>query len=158
VKHHERDRVHKLAEKFARDFVNQYLRFPPVTDEDRDTIGVNNPDPTRTSQPAPDTVAIINGIEPLLGHRIRIRFHDEKVEEGRARPKGYNGCLLSFVVGDERVDDPALLTRTALMTRSPWTLELTPQDEKKWLSCAVQWQNAKGELGAWSEVQHMVVG
>jgi hypothetical protein len=150
--------VRKVTEKAFRDFINQYLRFPPVTDEDREVMGIPNHDTKPTTHPAPNTVAIINGLEQVLGHRILLRFHDQNVEIGQAIPYGYNGCLLSFFVGAEKVEDVALLTRTALMTRSPWTLDLSPDDEGKWLSVAVRWQNSKGELGAWSAIQHIVVG
>jgi hypothetical protein len=37
-----------------RPFVNQYLRYPPVTNADRAAIGIPNPDPSRTPVPKPE--------------------------------------------------------------------------------------------------------
>jgi hypothetical protein len=41
------------AEAFVRPFVNQYLRFPPVTDSDRDEMGIRNRDVQPTPRPEP---------------------------------------------------------------------------------------------------------
>jgi hypothetical protein len=38
----------KAAKKVIRPFVNQYLRYPPVTDEDRTAMGIPNRDTTRS--------------------------------------------------------------------------------------------------------------
>jgi hypothetical protein len=56
------DTLAKNNEKFAaktviRAFVNQYLRYPPVTDEDRLAMGVPNHDTKPTPVPAPTSQA-----------------------------------------------------------------------------------------------------
>jgi hypothetical protein len=43
----------KAAKAIIRPFVNQYLRFPPVTNEDRTAVGVPNHDTTRSNVPTP---------------------------------------------------------------------------------------------------------
>jgi hypothetical protein len=53
--------------------------------------------------------------------------------------------------------DYSALIQSKLMTRSPWTLSLPPEAEKSYLSCASRWQNEKGELGPWGEIQSVVV-
>jgi hypothetical protein len=158
AKKHEKTWVRGEMEQFVRGFVNQYLRFPPVTNEDRDNIGVPNHDTKPTPHGAPTTVPVLNGLEQELGHRVLIRFHDENVVDSQAIPYGYNGCLLNYAVDAEKVTDTEALEKSALMTRSPWRLDLAPEDEGKWLSVSIRWQSGTGKLGARSEVQHIVVG
>ena len=43
----------KAAKKVIRPFVNQYLRFPPVTNEDRTAMQIPNRDTTPTEVPIP---------------------------------------------------------------------------------------------------------
>jgi hypothetical protein len=43
----------KEAKKVIRPFVNQYLRFPPVTNEDRTAMGIPNKDTIPTDVPVP---------------------------------------------------------------------------------------------------------
>jgi hypothetical protein len=43
------------------------------------------------------------------------------------------------------------------MTRNPWTLELPPEAEGKFLSCTVRWQSETGVLGARGDIQHVVI-
>jgi hypothetical protein len=51
---HERQRAYKVAKKRLADFVNQYLRHPPVTNAQRDDMGVPNPDPVKTPVNPPE--------------------------------------------------------------------------------------------------------
>jgi hypothetical protein len=44
------------------------------------------------------------------------------------------------------------------MTHSPFIHTLPPDAQANFLSCAARWQNEKGELGPWSDIQHVVVG
>ncbi|GAB6393089.1 MAG: hypothetical protein MdMp014T_2462 [Treponematales bacterium] len=147
----------KSTEAFVRPFVNQYLRFEPVTNEDRTAMGVHNKDTTRTDISTPTSRPVITDLKPLGGFQIEIAFRDEPTPDSRAIPYGCNGCLLNYAVGAAKTEDYAALATTKLMTKSPWTLGLTPDTEGKFLSCATRWQNEKGELGPWSEVQHTVV-
>jgi hypothetical protein len=147
----------KAAEQFARRFVQQYLKYEPVTDEDRTAMNVHNKDTTHTAIERPATRALITELKALGGFRAELRFQDEASPERRAIPYGMNGCLLSYAVGPEKETDYAALARTALMTHAPFTLQLGPEAEAQFLSCACRWQNEKGELGPWGEIQHVAV-
>jgi hypothetical protein len=147
----------KEAEAFVRPFVAQYLKFDPVTNEDRTAMNLHNRDSVPSAIGVPATRPVITDLKPLGGFQVEIRFQDEATPDSRAIPYGCNGCLLNFTVAATRITDYAALTSTKLMTRSPWTLGLTPDEEGKFLSCAVRYQNEKGELGPWGEVQHTVV-
>jgi hypothetical protein len=43
------------------------------------------------------------------------------------------------------------------MTRAPYTLTLVPESEGAFLSCAARWQNDRGELGPWSDIEYVVI-
>ena len=148
----------KAAEAFARQFVAQFLKFDPVTNEDRTAMNLHNRDTTHSPIGKPATRALITGLKGLGGFRTEIRFQDEATPGSHAVPYGMNGCLLSYTVGAEKAMNYALLKETQLMTHSPFTLSLGPEAEGKFLSCATRWQSERGELGPWGEIQHIVVG
>jgi hypothetical protein len=147
----------KAADGFVRPFVAQFLKFDPVTDEDRTAMRLHNRDATPTPIGIPATRPVITDLKPLGGFPGELRFQDEATPTSRAVPYGDNGCLLNFAWGAERVTDYSALTQSTLMTRSPWTLSLPPEAEKTYLSCATRWQNEKGELGPWGGIQTVVI-
>ncbi|MHC6202954.1 hypothetical protein ACYULU_07150 [Breznakiellaceae bacterium SP9] len=147
----------KMAVKFVRPFVAQYLMFPPVTDEYRTAMRLHNRDTTHSTIATPTSRPLITGIKSLGGFQVEIRFQDEATPDRKAIPYGFNGCLLHYVWGAERVSEYAALVQGCLMTRSTWVLSLPPEAERTYLSCAAQWQNEKGELGPWGDIQTVVV-
>ncbi|GHU02262.1 hypothetical protein FACS1894147_03770 [Spirochaetia bacterium] len=148
----------KAAEGFVRPFVQQYLRFDPVTNEDRTAMNLHNRDTTNTAIGVPASRSLIIDLRSLGGFQVEIRFQDEATPESHAIPYGDNGCLLNFTWGTEKVTDYAALTQTQLMTRSPYVLSLPPEAEAKFLTCAPRRQNERGKLGPWGDIQHIVIG
>lgn len=146
------------AEGFIRPFVAQFLKFDPVTNEDRVAMGLHNRAETHTPIGKPSTRALITDLKALGGFQVEIRFQDEGTPDSQARPYGMNGCLLNYFVRQERVTDYALLTQSKLMTHNPFTLELPPDTSGKFLSCAIRWQSERGEIGPWSDIMHIVIG
>jgi hypothetical protein len=147
----------KVSEALIRPFVNQYLRFDPVTNEDRTAMGINNKDGTRTTIGAPTTRPSITDMRALGGFQIEICFRDEATPESRAIPYGDSGCLLFYTVSDGHITDYAMLEVTALMTRSPFVITLPPEAEGKRFTCAARWQNRKGEKGPWGEIKTIII-
>ncbi|MDR2481797.1 MAG: hypothetical protein LBD07_05875 [Spirochaetaceae bacterium] len=154
----EKNDARKAAEAFVRPFVQQYLKFDPVTDEDRTAMNIPNRDTTATPIGKPVTRAQIVSIKASGGFRIELILQDESAPGSHAVPYGMNGALLNYTVGAEKIADYDALKETRLMTRAHFTLELGPADEGKFLSCAARWQNERGELGPWDEIHHIAVG
>jgi hypothetical protein len=148
----------KTTEAFIRQFIAQYLKFDPVTNEDRTAMNIHNKDTTHTPIGKPTTRVLITELKALGGFQTEIRFQDETTPNSRAIPYGMNGCLLNYTVSTEKATDYALLKDTTLMTHSLFTLSLGPEAEGKFLSCAPRWQSERGELGPWGEIQHIVIG
>ncbi|MDR0409128.1 MAG: hypothetical protein LBH18_01835 [Spirochaetaceae bacterium] len=116
----------------------QYLKFEPVTNEDRTAMNLHNRDATHTVIGPPSTRALITGLKALGGFQVEIRFQDEASSHSHAIPYGDNGCVLNFSWGAEKLTDYAALTQTRMMTHSPFTLGLPPEAEGKFLSCATR--------------------
>ena len=83
-------------------------------------------------------------------NRVKIRARDETTPDSRAIPYGYNGCPLRYAWESESVTNRALLTKSILMTRFPFTLTLPPEAPGSRLSCTACWQNRDlvGQPGA----------
>jgi hypothetical protein len=145
----------QAAKKVIRPFVNQYLRFPPVTNEDRTAMGIPNHDGTRTPIGIPPTVPVftivIKGIRQVV-----ILFHDEGTTR-RAIPYGMNGAVVFWKVSDAPITDPKLLDHTALATKSPYTLHFDEADRGKTVTIALQWQNEGGDRGDFSELAGAII-
>jgi hypothetical protein len=93
------------AEATVRPFVNQYLRFPPVTAEDRDEMRIRNRDTINTPVPVPTTRPTITDLKPLGGFQVRISFRDETTPASHAVPYGDNGCLCFYAVTEGHVTE-----------------------------------------------------
>ncbi|MDR2417724.1 MAG: hypothetical protein LBD79_01555 [Treponema sp.] len=140
----------------VRNFTKQHLAWnPAISEAQRELLGITVHDSVRTSIPPPQTRPEFN-YKLLDIMRIQIEFKDQG-STSRAIPYGYSGAVFYYAIADEPITDYKLLVKTALMTRSPWTLELSPESQGKVLSGAVIWQNKKGEMGPWSEIQSIIV-
>ena len=150
----EKNDQRKAAEGFVRPFIQQYLKFDPVSNEDRTAMNLHNRDATHTSIGKPVSRALITDLKALGGFRVEIRFQDETTPDSHAIPYG---CLLNYTVAPEKAAGYAALTQTKLMTRSPFVLDLPPEAEGQFISCAARWQNERGELGPWGEMQESAI-
>jgi hypothetical protein len=146
----------EILKHTARDVTKRFLAWSPaVSDAERELLGITVHDTVRTSIHAPKTRPEFSyKILDLL--RLLIDFYDQG-SNSRAIPYGYNGAVFFYTIADILVTDYALFDKTLLLTRSPFTLELPPETRGKVLSGAMQWQNAKGEKGPWSEIQSVVI-
>jgi hypothetical protein len=145
----------KAAKAGIRPFVNQYLRFPPVTDEDRTAMGIPNRDTTRTPIGKPLTTPVFNTVIKGI-RRVTLRFHDEGTTS-RAIPYGMNGAVVSWKVSDTPITTPEMLDHTELATKSPHILHFAEEYRGKTVYIAMQWQNESGVRGDFGEVQSAVI-
>jgi hypothetical protein len=145
----------KAAAKVVRPFVNQYLRFPPVTDEDRTAMGIPNRDPTRTPVEVPKTRPVFSvGVKAIRS--LTIAFHDEGTES-RAIPYGMDGAVIFWDVLDSPPSSPKKLGRSELATRSPHTLSFEEEERGKTVYIAMRWQNEKGQKGEFTAKQSAII-
>ncbi|MDR1399725.1 MAG: hypothetical protein LBJ41_07385 [Treponema sp.] len=152
----EKNIAKKALMQAIRLFVKQHLAWnPAVSQSQQKLLGITVHDDVRTPIPKPQSRPEFN-FKVIDIMRIQIDFKDQG-SAGRAVPYGYSGAVFFYTVADTLVTDYDVLLKTALMTHSPWILELPPDTQGKVLSGAALWQNKKGEMGPWSEIQSIVI-
>ncbi|MCL1912122.1 MAG: hypothetical protein FWG13_07945 [Leptospirales bacterium] len=141
--------------KELRGFVNQYLRFPPVTNVDRLAMGVNNHDSIRTDHTVVtekvDYVIHLRGIRELV-----VNFWVQGADN-KAKPDGYDGAVVIWDIRDtapQRFED---LTHHAMASRTPFILHFEEADRGKTAYIALVWQNERGILGEYSEIKSAII-
>ena len=151
----EKNRVKNGAEKLLREFVNRFLRYRPVTDEDRDHMGVPNRAAVRSPQNVPaEQVEFSFKIRGI--RQVHVHFKEQGAAN-KAKPKGYDGAVLVWDLAETPPKRPGDLSRHALASRTPYTLSFDETERGKTMYAALCWQNAKGETGPWSEMQSTIV-
>jgi hypothetical protein len=85
----------KAAEARARPFIQQYLMFPPVTNEDRTAMGLHNKDNTRTPDTAPATYPEAESDSSVI-RQITVHFKDSGALT-RAKPAGVHGAEINHL-------------------------------------------------------------
>jgi hypothetical protein len=142
----EKNTAKKKLMHTERDVTKRRLAWNPnVTSAQRKQIGVTDHDETHTPIPEPQTRPEFS-FKALDLMKIRIDFHDQG-SASRAIPYGDNGAVFCYTTADEPVTNYALLTQSALLTHSPWTLNLPLEAQGKRLSGALMRRNEKGERG-----------
>jgi hypothetical protein len=147
--------AYKKAAKHLRLFINQYLRFPPVTDVDRLALNIRSPDTIRTSRNPPHEN--VDFFFLLIEKQKLIVHFKAQGATGRAKPHGYHGAVIAWELLDKPPAQLSELTRHVTATRTPYTLEFGEADRGKTIYAAICWQNSKGQNGDWSNIQSAIV-
>jgi hypothetical protein len=138
-----------------RAFVNQFLRFPPVTNVDRAEMRIPNHDTIRTDHKVVtekvDYVIHLSAIRELV-----IDFWIQGADH-KAKPEGYDGAVIIWGVRDTPPDSPDQLDHHLMASRTPFTLHFTETERGKTVQIALCWQNERGFRGEWSEYKSAVV-
>jgi hypothetical protein len=151
----EKNAARKTLVALIRGLVNFYLKNPIITDAQRIAMGLHVRDTTLTIIPAPASRPEFE-IEVLDLRRLKVGFRDMG-STSKAKPHGVNNALIFYAVLDTPPASPDVLTRFALATRTPFTLEFTESERGKTVYVAICWQNAKGEKGPMSEMESAIV-
>jgi hypothetical protein len=143
------------AKKVIRAFVNQYLRYPPVTDEDRTAMGIPNRDPHPTPVPAPEDIPEVAASTPLP--RV-LRFNFRRLGTKRwGKPANVHGMELAWVIADAPPAETEYLIHSAFSTRSPLELTFKESERGKRIYYAVRWETGTVKKGKFSEIFSAVI-
>jgi hypothetical protein len=118
-----------VSVKDVREFVNRYMRYPPVTNEDRDKTGVPNHKEGHTPVPVPTTSAALI-VDTGTIRRLIIHYKDEKSGR-RGKPAGVHGIEVRWAILDHPPMSIAELIHSSFDTKSPLTLEFDESDRGK---------------------------
>jgi hypothetical protein len=128
---------------------------PPMTDDDWIRLTLTPPDFVRT--PHVSVSEVVEFELKLRGIReILVNFWI-KGASGRAKPDGYDGAVIIWAVLDEPPDNPDALTRHTLASRTPYAVPFTEEERGKTVYIAACWQNGRGLIGKWSEIQSAII-
>jgi hypothetical protein len=134
-----RNEARKMAQAKIRPFINQYLRFPPVTDQDRSAMGIHNHDTVRSEIQPPRTAP---ELIPDTGTRRRliVQFRDEGSTR-RGKPKHVVGVAVLWAILDRPpVSIETDLVHTSFGTKSPLILEFDESDRGKHVYMSGCWE------------------
>jgi len=138
-----------------REYVKQYLHFAPVTNIDREAMGIPNHDGVRTPKPRP-TEEVETDLKLAGIRRIELHFK-VRGSATKARPYGAAGACVAWTVGDKAVVSVEALTHSVFSSKSPHIMTFPDAERGKTVSMAVCWENPKGEKGPWSEIISTIV-
>jgi len=152
---HRRQESQAAVTALLRAFVNQFLRFPPITDADRIEMGIPVHDTIRTDHfvvtENVDFVIHLSAIRELV-----IQFWQQGADH-RAKPTGYEGAVIIWGIADAPPENPEELTHHIMASRTPFTLHFDEEERGKTVYVALAWQNERGIRGAWSEYKTAIV-
>jgi hypothetical protein len=140
------------ARAAARPFVNQYLRFPPVTNEDRTAMGIPNrnprPGPIKPPEMGP-AFAVVQSGPRMLG----IVYRDGETGKKGSKPPGVQGARIYYGVFDTAPTAQEELPASVWATRCPHLITFRETDRGRRAYFALQWEIRKehGE-SPWSEI------
>jgi hypothetical protein len=124
-----RQEAQASAVSVLRPFVNQFLRFPPVTHIDRAEMGIPNHDVIRTDHKVVtemvDFVIHLRNIRELM-----IDFWIQG-ESHKAKPAGYDGAVIVWGVLDAAPRHPDELVHHTMASRTPFPLHFDETERGK---------------------------
>jgi hypothetical protein len=141
--------------RILRAFVNQFLRFPPVTNVDRAEMGIPNHDTIRTDHiQVPEMVDFVIHLSSI--RELVLAFQIQGADH-RAKPEGYEGAVIIWHVGEKPPASPDDFNHHIMASRTPFTLHFEEAERGKTVWIALCWQNERGFRGAWSEFKSAII-
>jgi hypothetical protein len=145
----------KTAKKVASAFVNQYLRFPPVTDEDRTAMGIPNKDTHPSPIPEPGDIPEVEAQTPLP-RVLRFRFRRANMKRW-GKPRDVHGMELVWLISDTPPKEVEDLVHSAFATKSPLELTFKESERGKRLYYAVRWETNAMKKGKFSAIYSVII-
>ena len=145
----------KNLESIIRTLAGFRLRNPIITDAERIAAGLHVRDTKPTSVNVPKTCPGVD-IKVLDFRRLKVFFRNLETK-GKGKPYGAIGAVIIYTVLDAPPSGLGALTRNVLATRTPHILEFTEEERGKTVYIAVCWQNGKGEMGPFSDIEKAII-
>jgi hypothetical protein len=145
----------KASKATIRNFVNQYLRFPPVSDEDRTAMGIPNHDTHSSPIPRPEGIPMIEVLTPHP-RIIHIRFRGENSKRW-SKPQYVHGLECLWVIAETPPTEIEDLLHSAFTTANPLELSFKESERGKWVYFAVRWETGTSLKGDWSEIFNAII-
>jgi hypothetical protein len=144
-------RARRASERALRAFINRFLRWPPVTDLDRDKMGIRNHHTPHTSHGAPASAPEIEFALSVI-RQIAIRYRDFGAA-GWAKPGHARLIEIRWAILDAAPDTVRALINVELDTATPCVLEFAEADRGRRIFAAARWVSNTGDKGPWSDIE-----
>ncbi|MDR1837469.1 MAG: hypothetical protein LBQ89_07405 [Treponema sp.] len=151
----EKKRVRAATERAVRSFVNRFLRWPPVTDLDRDKIGVPNHNAVRSPEPVPSSVPEIETDTSVI-RQLSLRLRDFGAVNW-AKPAHVHGMELAWGVRTGRPEHVGELPRLESKTANPIVLSFEEAERGCRVFYAARWVNNTSQHGPWSDIESSII-
>jgi hypothetical protein len=153
----EKNRVRKVSQKALEEFVNRYLRYLPVTDEDRDRMGIPNHKEGRTPVPLPTTCPQLT-VDTGTRRRLLVHYQDEGATR-RGKPKNVHVIEVRWAILDHPPEDiEKELVHSSFDTNPPLTLSFGEEDRGKRVYMAGAWEiEREGEKGPYGAIVEAII-
>jgi hypothetical protein len=147
----------KAAKALIHPFVNQYLRFPPVTDEDRLAMKIPIHDSNPSPIPVPGRGPVFSIVQMGPG-TLGIIYRNGETGKKGSKPRGVEGVRIYYGVFGEPVTDQEILPASKWATRCPHIIRFREADRGKRVYIACRWEirRENGE-SPWSEILSEIV-
>jgi hypothetical protein len=89
--------------------------------------------------------------------QIEIDFWQTDVETSKAKPRGYDGAVFIWHIGDDEPKEPENYLGHTMASKRPFRIEFKTQKRGKRVWFRAAWQNERGLLGAFCPAQMTVI-
>jgi hypothetical protein len=151
----EKRRVRVRTERALREFINRFLRWAPVTNLERDEMGIPNRKTTYTPHPAPTTVPEIE-VNSSVIRRLSLRLRDFGAAHW-GKPENILAMELAWGIEDARPDHVGKLPHVDTVTANPIVLFFEEEERGRRVFFAARWLNNKAQAGPWSGIESAIV-
>jgi hypothetical protein len=145
----------KAAKAVICPFVNQYLRFPPVIDEDRTAMGIPNKDTHPTPVPKPTDIPELK-VQMPKPRVLRFRFRHFNMKRW-GKPAEVHGMELMWLISDTLPAKLAELVHSEFAIKSPLELSFEEDQRGRRLYYTVRWETGTVKKGDWSEIYSAII-
>jgi hypothetical protein len=126
-----------------------------VTDPDRERLRIPIYDTKPSPVPPPSTAPEFEFTYPGA-RRITVHIRDFG-SHSKAKPKNVAGAVICWEIRDTPPANQAQLPHSFFTGRTPYRFEFKEEERGKTVYMALFWQNGKGDMGPWSEIQSVVI-
>jgi hypothetical protein len=151
----EKNRLRTTTERIIRAFINRYLRWPPVSDLDRDKMGIRHWDTIRPPSPVPTTVPEIEADSSVI-RELSLRLRDFGASNW-GKPEHVHGMELAWGIMDARPGEISLLPHLETETANPIVLSFEEEERGLRVFFAARWINSTAKGGPWSDIESAIV-
>jgi hypothetical protein len=115
-------------------------------------------------KPKDDTRTEHHDVPEMVEFEVRLNKIRELVvnfwvkgADSRAKPEHYDGAVIIWAVMNSPPENVTELTRHKMVSKTPHELKVVDEERGKTVYIAAAWQNERGNIGDWSEIQSAVI-